>query len=106
MCSTCAQAYSPLGKGTRQVLEDRTVSSVAQRRGRTNAQVPIAAQCLVSCGHSSADLQDHAEMHHAHDMLMPIMWGLACLVFLGFAELRIPLQYFSQGEKSSQLQLQ
>ena len=49
MCSTCAQAYSPLGKGTRQVLEDRTVSSVAQRRGRTNAQVPIAsASCPVA----------------------------------------------------------
>ncbi len=36
---TCVQAYSPLGKGTRQVLEDKTVSSVAQRRGRSNAQV-------------------------------------------------------------------
>ena len=41
------QAYSPLGKGTRQVLEDKTVSSVAQRCGRTNAQVPYLPK--VSC---------------------------------------------------------
>ena len=33
------QAYSPLGKGTKQVLEDKTVSGVAQRHRRTNAQV-------------------------------------------------------------------
>ncbi|CAL5227945.1 g10992 [Coccomyxa viridis] len=35
------EAYSPLGKGTREVLEDKTVRSVAQRQGRTNAQVLI-----------------------------------------------------------------
>lgn len=35
----CVQAYSPLGKGTREVLEDKTVSEVARRHGRTNAQV-------------------------------------------------------------------
>ena len=50
MRSTLMQAYSPLGKGTRQVLEDKTVSSVAQRCGRTNAQVPYLpkASCPVA----------------------------------------------------------
>jgi len=35
------QAYSPLGKGQREVMEDRTVAAVARRLGRTNAQVLI-----------------------------------------------------------------
>ena len=39
MYITFVQAYSPLGKAQRQVLEDKTVSNVAQRRARSNAQV-------------------------------------------------------------------
>ncbi|CAK0772186.1 hypothetical protein CVIRNUC_003937 [Coccomyxa viridis] len=35
------EAYSPLGKGQREVMEDRTVAAVARRLGRTNAQVLI-----------------------------------------------------------------
>ena len=38
-CRMTVQAYSPLGKGTKEVIEDKTVSAVAQRVGKTNAQV-------------------------------------------------------------------
>ena len=39
--AACMQAYSPLGKGQREVMQDRTVTAVARRLGRTNAQVLI-----------------------------------------------------------------
>lgn len=64
-CLTCVQAYSPLGKGTREVLEDKTVSSVAQRHGRTNAQVshlpgamrPVFVAQRAAFGEDAAEMQ-------------------------------------------------